>query len=163
MCTNRLDYVTRFVSELNVGTVNVWEVPGYRLELTPFGGIKDSGLGYKEGVVEAMKSFTNVKTYSHTLVMQTLLNVLSGIALLVWGTHIVRTGVLRVFGGSLRRVLASSVTNPFAAFLAGLGVTGLVQSSSATALITSSFVAQKPDRRSRRRSPSCSAPTSARA
>ncbi len=50
--------------ELNVGTVNVREVPGYRLELTPFGGIKDSGLGYKEGVQEAMKSFTNTKTYS---------------------------------------------------------------------------------------------------
>ena len=64
VCTNRLDYITRFVSELNVGTVNVREVPGYRLELTPFGGIKDSGLGYKEGVQEAMKSFTNVKTYS---------------------------------------------------------------------------------------------------
>jgi len=64
VCTNRLDYITRFVSELDVGTVNVCEVPGYRLELTPFGGIKDSGLGYKEGVVEAMKSFTNVKTYS---------------------------------------------------------------------------------------------------
>ena len=64
ICTNRLDYVTRFVRELNVGTVNVREVPGYRLELTPFGGIKDSGLGYKEGVLEAMKSFTNTKTYS---------------------------------------------------------------------------------------------------
>jgi phosphonoacetaldehyde dehydrogenase len=64
VCTNRLDYVTRFVSELNVGSVNVREVPGYRLELTPFGGIKDSGLGYKEGVQEAMKSFTNTKTYS---------------------------------------------------------------------------------------------------
>ncbi|HSA88963.1 MAG TPA: phosphonoacetaldehyde dehydrogenase [Burkholderiales bacterium] len=64
VCTNRIDYVTRFVSELNVGSVNVWEVPGYRLESTPFGGIKDSGLGYKEGVVEAMKSFTNLKTYS---------------------------------------------------------------------------------------------------
>lgn len=64
VCTNRLDYITRFVQELNVGTVNVREVPGYRLELTPFGGIKDSGLGYKEGVQEAMKSFTNVKTYS---------------------------------------------------------------------------------------------------
>jgi phosphonoacetaldehyde dehydrogenase len=59
-----LDYITRFVNELNVGTVNVREVPGYRLELTPFGGIKDSGLGYKEGVQEAMKSFTNTKTYS---------------------------------------------------------------------------------------------------
>lgn len=64
VCTNRLDYITRFVSELQVGTVNVREVPGYRLELTPFGGIKDSGLGYKEGVQEAMKSFTNLKTYS---------------------------------------------------------------------------------------------------
>jgi phosphonoacetaldehyde dehydrogenase len=64
VCTNRLDYVTRFVSGLEVGTVNVWEVPGYRIEMSPFGGIKDSGLGYKEGVVEAMKSFTNVRTYS---------------------------------------------------------------------------------------------------
>jgi len=64
VCTNRLDYINRFVAELQVGTVNVREVPGYRLELTPFGGIKDSGLGYKEGVQEAMKSFTNLKTYS---------------------------------------------------------------------------------------------------
>ncbi len=64
VCTNRMDHITRFVNELNVGTVNVREVPGYRLELTPFGGIKDSGLGYKEGVQEAMKSFTNLKTYS---------------------------------------------------------------------------------------------------
>ncbi|HZZ91376.1 MAG TPA: phosphonoacetaldehyde dehydrogenase [Usitatibacter sp.] len=64
VCTNRLDDITRFVSELQVGTVNVREVPGFRLELTPFGGIKDSGLGYKEGVREAMKSFTNVKTFS---------------------------------------------------------------------------------------------------
>ena len=64
VCTNRLDYITRFVTELEVGTVNIREVPGYRLELTPFGGIKDSGLGYKEGVQEAMKSFTNTKTYS---------------------------------------------------------------------------------------------------
>jgi len=64
VCTNRLDYINRFVSELHVGTVNVREVPGYRLELTPFGGIKDSGLGYKEGVQEAIKSFTNLKTFS---------------------------------------------------------------------------------------------------
>ena len=64
VCTNRLDYITRFIAELQVGSVNVREVPGYRLELTPFGGIKDSGLGYKEGVQEAMKSFTNTKTYS---------------------------------------------------------------------------------------------------
>jgi putative phosphonoacetaldehyde dehydrogenase len=64
VCTNRLDYITRFVNELEVGTVNIWEVPGYRIEMSPFGGIKDSGLGYKEGVWEAMKSYTNVKTYS---------------------------------------------------------------------------------------------------
>ncbi len=64
VCSNRLDVITRFVSELQVGSVNVGEVPGYRLEVTPFGGIKDSGLGYKEGVQEAMKGFTNLKTYS---------------------------------------------------------------------------------------------------
>ena len=64
VCTQRIDLITRFVNELHVGSVNVREVPGYRLELTPFGGIKDSGLGYKEGVQEAMKSFTNLKTYS---------------------------------------------------------------------------------------------------
>lgn len=64
ICTNRLDYITRFVNELDVGTVNIGEVPGYRIEMSPFGGIKDSGLGHKEGVVEAMKSFTNVRTYS---------------------------------------------------------------------------------------------------
>jgi putative phosphonoacetaldehyde dehydrogenase len=64
VCTNRLDYITRFVNELEVGTVNIWEVPGYRIEMSPFGGIKDSGLGYKEGVWEAMKSYTNIKTYS---------------------------------------------------------------------------------------------------
>ena len=64
LCTNRLDLITRFIRELNVGSINVREVPGYRLEMTPFGGIKDSGLGYKEGVLEAMKSFCNTKTYS---------------------------------------------------------------------------------------------------
>ena len=64
VCTNRLDDIMRFVKELNVGSVNIWEVPGYRLEVTPFGGIKDSGIGAKEGVQEACKSFTNLKTYS---------------------------------------------------------------------------------------------------
>jgi phosphonoacetaldehyde dehydrogenase len=64
LCTDRLDWITRFVEGLEVGTVNVWEVPCYRIEMSPFGGIKDSGLGDKEGVVEAMKGFTTVKTYS---------------------------------------------------------------------------------------------------
>ncbi|CAG2152169.1 Phosphonoacetaldehyde dehydrogenase [Cupriavidus yeoncheonensis] len=62
VCTNRMDDFTRIANALHVGTVNLWEVPGYRIELTPFGGIKDSGLGYKEGVQEAAKSFTNLKT-----------------------------------------------------------------------------------------------------
>lgn len=74
--------------------------------------------------------------------MQTLLNLLAGVALLVWGTHIVRSGILRVYGADLRRVLSRSTDNRLHAFLAGLGVTGLVQSSSATALITASFVSQ---------------------
>jgi phosphate:Na+ symporter len=74
--------------------------------------------------------------------VQTLLNLLASVALLVWGTHIVRTGILRVYGASLRRVLSKSVSTRGSAFLAGLAVTGLVQSSSATAMITSSFVAQ---------------------
>ncbi len=64
VCTNRLDRAINFVEGLQVGTVNIWEVPGYRIEMSPFGGIKDSGNGVKEGVVEAMKFFTNVKTWS---------------------------------------------------------------------------------------------------
>jgi aldehyde dehydrogenase (NAD+) len=64
LCTNRIDLITRFIQELHVGSVNVREVPGYRLETTPFGGIKDSGLGCKEGVQEAMKNYCNTKTYS---------------------------------------------------------------------------------------------------
>ena len=64
VCTNRLDHATRLIEELKVGTVNIWEVPGYRTEMSPFGGIKDSGNGAKEGIVEAMKSYTNVKTFS---------------------------------------------------------------------------------------------------
>ena len=64
VCTNNLSRITKFVEGLNVGTVNIWEVPGYRIEMSPFGGIKDSGNGVKEGVMEAMKFFTNVKTWS---------------------------------------------------------------------------------------------------
>jgi phosphate:Na+ symporter len=69
-----------------------------------------------------------------------LLNLLAAIALLVWGTHIVRTGMLRVFGENLRHVLARSFSNRVTAALAGMGVTGLVQSSTATCLIVASFV-----------------------
>ena len=74
--------------------------------------------------------------------MTHLLNLLAAIALLVWGTHLVRTGILRVLGASLRNVLAKSVTNRLPAAMSGLGVTALVQSSTATALIVSAFVGQ---------------------
>ncbi len=74
--------------------------------------------------------------------MNHLLNLLAAIALLVWGTHLVRTGILRVFGANLRRILARSVGNRLTAALSGIGVTALVQSSTATALIVSSFVGQ---------------------
>jgi phosphate:Na+ symporter len=74
--------------------------------------------------------------------MKHLLNLLAAIALLVWGTHLVRTGVLRVFGANLRTVLARSMRNRFYAALSGIGVTALVQSSTATSLMTSSFVGQ---------------------
>ena len=72
--------------------------------------------------------------------MKHLLNLLAAIALLVWGTHLVRTGVLRVLGSKLRQILAASMGNRLTAAFSGLGVTALVQSSTATALITASFV-----------------------
>jgi phosphate:Na+ symporter len=72
--------------------------------------------------------------------MLSLLNLLAAIALLVWGTHIVRTGMLRVFGEELRRILAVSFVNRFRALSAGLGVTSILQSSTATCLIVASFV-----------------------
>lgn len=74
--------------------------------------------------------------------MKHLLNLLAAIALLVWGTHLVRTGILRVFGANLRHVLAVSISNRLAAAVSGIGVTALVQSSTATSLIVSSFVGQ---------------------
>ncbi|RYF30828.1 MAG: Na/Pi cotransporter family protein, partial [Comamonadaceae bacterium] len=72
--------------------------------------------------------------------MKHLLNLLAAVALLVWGTHLVRTGVLRVFGANLRKILVRSMRNRFTAALSGIGVTALVQSSTATSLMTSSFV-----------------------
>jgi phosphate:Na+ symporter len=74
--------------------------------------------------------------------MKHLLNLLAAIALLVWSTHLVRTGILRVFGANLRHILARSISNRYTAAISGLGVTALVQSSTATALIASSFVGQ---------------------
>ena len=62
--TNDLSAALECVRKIRTGTVNVNEVPGYRIESSPFGGIKDSGLGIKEGVIEAIKFMTNVKTFS---------------------------------------------------------------------------------------------------
>ena len=62
--TNDLARALRVVRGVRTGTVNVNEVPGFRIESSPFGGLKDSGLGIKEGVIEAMRFLSNVKTFS---------------------------------------------------------------------------------------------------
>jgi phosphate:Na+ symporter len=71
-----------------------------------------------------------------------LLDLMGGVALLLWGLHMVHSGVLRAFGPDLRQLLAGALRNRFAAFAAGIGLTALLQSSTATALITSSFTAE---------------------
>ncbi len=62
--TNSLNHAITAVRRLRCGTVNINEVPGYRVENSPFGGIKDSGLGVKEGVIEAVRAYSYVKTFS---------------------------------------------------------------------------------------------------
>ena len=74
--------------------------------------------------------------------MLTLLNLLSAVALLIWGTHIVRTGILRVYGSNLRRLLSQNMAKRPLAFIAGILVTAMVQSSNATAMLVTSFVGQ---------------------
>ncbi len=71
-----------------------------------------------------------------------LLDLMGGVALLLWGLHMVHSGILRAFGPDLRQLLAKGLNNRFTAFGAGLGLTALLQSSTATALITSSFAAE---------------------
>jgi phosphate:Na+ symporter len=71
-----------------------------------------------------------------------LLDLMGGVALLLWGLHMVHSGILRAFGSDLRVLLARALKNRFAAFAAGIGLTALLQSSTATALITSSFTAE---------------------
>ena len=71
-----------------------------------------------------------------------LLDLIGGVALLLWGLHMVHSGILRAFGPDLRRVLSKALGNRFAAFAAGLGLTALLQSSTATALMTASFTAE---------------------
>ena len=62
--TNNLNAALACVRRIRTGTVNINQIPGYRIECSPFGGVKDSGLGIKEGVIEAMKFMANVKTFS---------------------------------------------------------------------------------------------------
>ncbi len=71
-----------------------------------------------------------------------LLDLMGGVALLLWGLHMVHSGILRAFGPDLRLLLAKGLNNRLTAFAAGLGLTALLQSSTATALITSSFAAE---------------------
>jgi phosphate:Na+ symporter len=71
-----------------------------------------------------------------------LLDLMGGVALLLWGLHMVHSGILRAFGTDLRLLLAKALRNRLTAFAAGLGLTALLQSSTATALITSSFAAE---------------------
>lgn len=62
--TTNLQSALTAIKSLRCGTVNINEVPGFRIESSPFGGIKDSGLGLKEGVIESIKGFSFVKTFS---------------------------------------------------------------------------------------------------
>src|ERR1700691_611736 len=70
-----------------------------------------------------------------------LLDLMGGVALLLWGLHMVLSGVLRAFGPDLRRFLGKALGNRFSAFAAGLGLTALLQSSTATGLMTASLAA----------------------
>ncbi|MGF0240079.1 Na/Pi cotransporter family protein [Rhodococcus sp. IEGM1300] len=74
--------------------------------------------------------------------MLTLLNLLSAVTLLIWGTHIVRTGILRVYGSNLRHVIGQNMSKRWLAFISGIVVTAMVQSSNATAMLVTSFVGQ---------------------
>src|SRR6201981_2075431 len=71
----------------------------------------------------------------------TLVDLGGAIALLIWGVHMVQTGITRAFGPQLRRILGYALGNRFRAFLAGLGVTAVLQSSTATGLMTTAFAA----------------------
>lgn len=70
-----------------------------------------------------------------------LIELAGAIALLLWGTHMVQTGIQRAFGSKLRSILGSALRNRFRAFLAGVGVTAVLQSSTATGLMTAGFAA----------------------
>ena len=70
-----------------------------------------------------------------------VLDLMGGVALLLWGLHMVRSGIMRAFGADLRRILGPALQNRFTAFLAGVLITAVLQSSTATALLVTSFAA----------------------
>ena len=71
-----------------------------------------------------------------------IISFLGAVALLLWGVRMVQTGITRAFGASVRHILTQYVRTPASAFLAGLGITGILQSSTATALLLASFTAR---------------------
>ena len=71
-----------------------------------------------------------------------ILDLMGGVALLLWGLHMVQSGISRAFGSDLRWLLSHALRNRFSAFAAGLGLTALLQSSTATGLMTASFAAE---------------------
>ncbi|MFY7782192.1 MAG: Na/Pi symporter, partial [Tagaea sp.] len=71
-----------------------------------------------------------------------MIHLAGGVALLLWGLRMVRTGAMRAFGGDLRRILSGALSNRMAAFACGLGVTAVLQSATATALMTASFASR---------------------
>ena len=71
-----------------------------------------------------------------------LLDLMGGVALLLWGLHMVQSGIMRGFGSDLRRLLLKALSNRFSALAAGVGFTALLQSSTATGLVTASFAAE---------------------
>jgi phosphate:Na+ symporter len=84
----------------------------------------------------------NLRSESEDMGSLVLLDLMGGVSLLLWGLHMVQSGILRAFGLDLRRLLSKALGDRFTAFAAGLGLTALLQSSTATALITSSFAAE---------------------
>jgi phosphate:Na+ symporter len=71
-----------------------------------------------------------------------VLDLMGGVALLLWGLHMVRSGIMRAFGSELRRLLSTALRNRLTALLVGIGVTALLQSSTATALMITSFASR---------------------
>ena len=171
VCTNRLDYITRFVvgaacrhgqrprgAGLSARADAVRRHQGFGPRLQGRRAGSDEELHQRQDLLAALvrkaaAEPTDAKRITRAngkaidpfggAALQTLLNLLAAIALLVWGTHIVRTGVLRVFGANLRQILRRSVDQPLHAPCSpASGVTGVLQSSTATALIVASFVGQ---------------------